>query len=265
MNAVYDVSESPDTSLTASGTTGTVTLTAGLKVFNQLLAAGGVQITLTGGLSGVATITQFIDQTRVTATIEANRAFSSTSIPAGKWRLSTNEQRGIRCIESDNMSVLTTYALATWTTTDATTCTIYSKRIEFRMKNANTALGQLGLIPKGGTRTLRIQTTPDGGKTWTTTFDEMTSCNGGRCARTEAERRVVAEVMRFYVTMELLHGVKQKAVLGTCTNHDCAGTGYLVDKDFTQVIDNKSSGFNTFRIPTLANSSIVGGVTIRQP
>ena len=99
MNAVYDVSESPDTSLTASGTTGTVTLTAGLKVFNQLLAAGGVQITLTGGLSGVATITQFIDQTRVTATIEANRAFSSTSIPAGKWRLSTNEQRGIRCIE----------------------------------------------------------------------------------------------------------------------------------------------------------------------
>ncbi|PYR14663.1 MAG: hypothetical protein DMF94_33980 [Acidobacteria bacterium] len=264
LNAVYDVSESPDASLTASGTgPGTVTLTAGLKVFNQLLAAGNARITLTGGLSGEATITQFIDQTRVTANI--TRAFPSASIAAGKWRLSTNEQRGIRCVESQNMQVLTTYALATWTTTDATTCTIYSKRIEFRMKNTNTALGQLGLIPKGGTRTLRIQTTPDGGKTWTTTFDEMTSCNGGRCARTEAERRVVAEVMRFYVTMELLHGVKQKAVLGTCTNHDCAGTGYLVDKDFMQVIDSKSSGFNTFRIPTLANSSIVGGVTIRQP
>src|SRR5206468_3484401 len=159
-----------DASLTASGTgPGTVTLTAGLKVFNQLLAAGNARITLTGGLSGEATITQFIDQTRVTANI--TRAFPSASIAAGKWRLSTNEQRGIRCVESQNMQVLTTYALATWTTTDAT----------------------------------------------------------------------------------------------TCTNHDCAGTGYLVDKDFMQVIDSKSSGFNTFRIPTLANSSIVGGVTIRQP
>jgi len=257
LNAVYDVSESPDASLTASGTgPGTVTLTAGLKVFNQLLAAGNARITLTGGLSGEATITQFIDQTRVTANI--TRAFPSASIAAGKWRLSTNEQRGIRCVESQNMQVLTTYALATWTTTDATTCTIYSKRIEFRMKNTNTALGQLGLIPKGGTRKLRIQTTSDGGKTWTTTFQEGTD-------RAEAERRVVAEVMRFYVTMELLHGMKQKPVLGTCTNHDCAGTGYLVDKDFMQVIDSKSSGFNTFRIPTLANSSIVGGVTIRQP
>ena len=272
LNAVYDVSESPDTSLTASAPPpasatgpGTVTLTAGLKVFDQLHAVpagNGAVITLTGGLAGRAIITGFLDQTRVTANITAR--FSSSSIAAGKWRISTNDQRGIRCVESDNTASTSTYALATWTTTNATTCTIYSKRIEFRMKNADTTLGPLGLIPKGGSRFLRIQTTLDGGKSWTTTFDEKTSC-GGQCARGEAERRVIAEVMRFYVTMESLHGVKQKSVLGICTNHDCAGTGYLVDKDFTQIIDNKSSGYNTFRLPTQANSSIISGVTIRQP
>jgi len=71
--------------------------------------------------------------------------------------------------------------------------------------------------------------------------------------------------MRFYVTMESLHGVKQKSVLGTCTNHDCAGTGYLVDKDFTQIIDNKRQRLQHVQAPTQANSSIISGVTIRQP
>lgn len=251
-NAVYAMPESPNATLTRSGTT----LTAGAKVFNQGHTGGS--ITAANGL--VATQIVFVDQTHVTATVPGSFPLS---VAAGAWRISGADQKGLRCVESGDTSSTTIYALSGWTTpNDTVNCTIYSKRIEFRMLNTDTALGPLGLIPKGlETRKLRIQTTPDGGRTWTTVFAQAAAADN----RDEAERRVVAEVMRFYVTMEYLHGVKQKSTLGTCTNHDCAGAGYILDKDFVQVIDKSTSGFNTFRIPTKSSSTVVSGVKLRNP
>ena len=108
-------------------------------------------------------------------------------------------------------------------------------------------------------------TSTDGGRTWgSVVFDQATSCNGA-CAPAEAQRRVVAEVIRFYATMEFGHGGKLNAVLGTCANHDCAGSGYLNDKDFTQVIDSKTTGYNTFRIPTLSNPAQSSAFKLRNP
>lgn len=256
-NAVYSLSERPNTTLTVSGNV----LTAGAKVFNE--SHIGAVVTVISGGTGRATITALTNQRTVVATIDPAAPFSPATVAAGAWRIGNADQKGLRCIESLDTSSQSIFALSGWTTPDDTlSCTIYSKRIEFRMRNTDTTLGALGLIPKGlTTRKLRIQTTPDGGKTWTTVFTE----GDGGTTRAEAERRVVAEVMRFYLTMEYMHGLKQKPTLGTCTNHDCAGTGYVLDKDFVQVIDRSTTGFNTFRIPTVSNSTITSGAKLRDP
>jgi hypothetical protein len=134
------------------------------------------------------------------------------------------------------------------------------------MLNANTALGPQGLIPKGAGRDLKVVSSADGGRTWNIVlFDQRTSCGTTKCAADVAQRRVIAEVMRFYVTMEYGHGGKLNPALGTCANHDCAGTGYLNDKDFTQVIDSKTTGYNTFRIPTVSSSTLSSGFKLRNP
>ena len=254
-NAVYRVSESPNTTLTPSATFGTgITFTAGANVFNQT----HVNATLASGSGGRATITVVTSPTRVTANITMNFASVSVISP-GLWGVSAAGQKGLRCVESLDTSSTTVFASSGWATPDDTlSCTIFSKRIEFRMKNTDTTLGPLGLIPNGGTRRLRIQTTPDGGRSWTTVFTEGID-------RAEAERQVIAEVMRFYTTMEYGHGGKLKPTLGTCGAHDCAGTGYIMDKDFVQVIDKSTSGFNTFRIPTISNSTLTGNFKLRTP
>ena len=254
-NAVYALSERPNTTLTVSGNI----LTAGSKVFND--SHVGAAVTVVSGGTGHAIITALTDQANAVASVDT--AFSPSTVAAGAWRIGAADQKGLRCIESLDTSSTSIFALSGWTTPDDTlSCTIYSKRIEFRMRNADPTLGAVGLIPKGlSTRKLRIQTTPDGGKTWNTVFTE----GDGGTTRAEAERRVVAEVMRFYLTMEYMHGLKQKPTLGTCTNHDCAGTGYVLDKDFVQVIDRSTSGFNTFRIPTVSNATITGGAKLRDP
>jgi hypothetical protein len=272
VNGLYQVSESPLTTLTPSQTSGNgVTFTAGSKVFNQ----SHVGASLTSG-NGVATIRniggvlgadQLTPATQVVADISSNKPFASTAaIAAGSWRISGADQKGLRCAESDDNSSTTIYAKSTWTTPDDThQCSIFSKRIEFRMLNANTALGPQGLIPKGAGRKLKVVTTSNGGRTWDIVLFDQATCN---CTSAEAQRRVIAEVMRFYVTMEYGHGGKLNPALGTCANHDCAGTGYLNDKDFTQVIDSKSAlngGYNTFRIPTVSSSTLSSGFKLRNP
>jgi len=256
-NALYQVSESPPAALTPSAVNGSgVTFTAGAKVFNQT----HVGATLTSG-SGVAVITTVPSPTQITANITT--AFASTAaIAAGAWRLSGADQKGLRCVESLDTSSTSVFAKSSWTTPDdAHQCSIFSKRIEFRMLDPTT-----GLIPKGAGRKLRVVTTSNAGKTWGDTgnvlFDE-TNCGG--CTHDEAIRRVVAEVMRFYTTMEYGHGGKLNPTLGTCANHDCTGTGYLNDKDFTQVIDAAQGGYNTFRIPTKSNSTLTSGFKLRNP
>jgi hypothetical protein len=268
VNGLYQVSESPLTTLTPSQTSGNgVTFTAGSKVFNQ----SHLGASLTSG-NGVATIhniggvpgtDQLTPANQVVADISAPFA-STAAIAAGSWHISGADQKGLRCAESDDNSSATIFAKSTWTTSDDTQqCSIFTKRIETRMLDATT-----GLIPKGGTRDLRVVTSSDGGRSWgVVLFDQKAggSCGVSRCADDVAKRRVIAEVMRFYVTMEYGHGGKLNAVLGTCANHDCAGSGYLNDKDFTQVIDKSTSGYNTFRIPTLSNPGQSSAFKLRNP
>ena len=272
-NALYQVSESPLTTLTPSAASGTgVTFTAGSKVFNQThvgasLTSGNASAVIQS-IGGVVGRNDVVASNQVIANISPNAPFvANTAIAAGSWRISGADQKGLRCAESDDNSSTTIYAKSTWTTSDDThQCSIFSKRIEFRMLNPNTALGPLGLIPKGGGRLLKVVTSTDGGRTWGSTaatvlFDQAT-CN---CTQDEAQRRVIAEVMRFYITMEYGHGGKLNPALGTCANHDCAGTGYTNDKDFTQVIDSKTSGYNTFRIPTIPSSTLTSNFKLRNP
>ncbi len=266
-NALYQVSESPLTTLTPSAVSGNgVTFTAGSKVFNQThvgasLRSGNAVATIRN-IGRVLGVDQLTPANQVVADISPNAPFASTAaIAAGSWRISGADQKGLRCAESADNTSTTIFAKSTWTTSDDThQCSIFTKRIETRMLDATT-----GLIPKGGTRKLKVVTSTDGGRTWgSVVFDQATSCNGA-CAPAEAQRRVVAEVIRFYATMEFGHGGKLNAVLGTCANHDCAGSGYLNDKDFTQVIDSKTTGYNTFRIPTLSNPAQSSAFKLRNP
>lgn len=262
--AVYQTSESPNTTLTPSAASGTVTLSAGTQVFNR--SHLGTTITVTGGPStGVrAVVTAITSPTEVVANVVPGLSFSSPSvaIPALSWRLSGADQKGLRCIESSDTSSTSIFAISGWTTpNDTINCIIFSKRIEFRMLNTNTALGPQGLIPLGGSRKLRIQTY--NGTGWITTFTE----GDLGTTRAEAERLVVAEVVRFYVTMEYAHGGKLNPTIGTCGVHDCpAGThGHINDRDFQQVIDRKTTGFNTFRIPTIPNAAHIQNFKLRNP
>jgi len=266
-NALYQVSESPLTTLTPSAASGTgVTFTAGSKVFNQThvlasLTSGNASAVIQS-IGGVVGRNDVVASNQVIANISPNAPFvANTAIAAGSWRISGADQKGLRCAESADNTSTTIFAKSTWTTSDDThQCSIFTKRIETRMLAATT-----GLIPKVGTRNLRVVTSTDGGRTWgSVVFDQATSCNGA-CAPAEAQRRVVAEVIRFYTTMEFGHGGKLNAVLGTCANHDCAGSGYLNDKDFTQVIDSKTTGYNTFRIPTLSNPAQSSAFKLRNP
>lgn len=275
LNAVYDMPERPaannlQATLTPSATTGPVTLTAGAMVFNQTHI--GTDITLTTG-NARATITGFTNQTQVTANII--NAFPTTTtgapavIAAGTWRISGAGQKGLRCVESLDISSInqdppvapTIYAISGWTTANDTLyCVIYSERIKFRMLNTNTALGPLGLIPQGlSTRKLRIQTW-DGGR-WVTVFAQTDAAVG----RDEAVRRVVAEVLRFYVTMEYGHGGGLNPTMGTCGIHDCKGRGYINDKDFAVVVDRSTTSYNTFRIPRISHSDHTRDFKLRTP
>ena len=265
-NAVYLVSESPLTTLTPGATSGNdVTFTAGAAVFNQTHVGGEIVVTA-GGSGAKATIMGFTSQTAVTANVTDN--FASTAvIPSGSWRLTEAGQKMLRCVESDDTSSTTVYATSGWTTANqAVGCTLYAKRIEKRLTDPiNADPTKSGLIAKGGSRKIRVQTclsaTCTSSSNWVTVFAEGT----GGLTRDVAIRRLVAELIRFYATMEWIHGGKVRATLGTCGSHDCAGTGYLVDKDLVQVIDSKTSGFNTFRIPSLANSTIRAEFKHRNP
>ena len=161
-NALYQVSESPLTTLTPSAASGTgVTFTAGSKVFNQThvlasLTSGNASAVIQS-IGGVVGRNDVVASNQVIANISPNAPFvANTAIAAGSWRISGADQKGLRCAESDDNSSTTIYAKSTWTTpNDTHQCSIFSKRIEFRMLNPNTALGPLGLIPKGGGRLLK--------------------------------------------------------------------------------------------------------------
>ena len=63
---------------------------------------------------------------------------------------------------------------------------------------------------------------------------------------------LISQAMKFYAAHEVFHTGNLVPPIG---GHDPVGTGNFLDSGIMTKVDNKSSGFNTFYIPTLPTAS----------
>jgi hypothetical protein len=157
----------------------------------------------------------------------------------------TTPQKGIRAIECLNDGATSPYGFALGGTGSPNTIgnvVIFTKRVVNRIN---------ALIAAGAPR--KVQYSPMVSYV-SRDWSPKTVVGDGDPAATNVKNFIISKALQYYLGMEVGHSISLNTAASS-NPHFPSGSGDVLDQGITVKVDSKTSGFNTFYIPTAYGSS----------